>query len=158
MIDTGQMIDTGHVIDAGRPEPPPPVWRVPVNPLPPDLAKRSAQVLAMTDVETPHGRSYRIHIRPQPPGRRDPLPAVTDAAGMVLPALVAVAVSALGRRLNVGVVRPGDRWAIEVIRRETRWRDEKVVHEEIIDAPGQLIDRAFELADLVQRGVPRLQW
>jgi hypothetical protein len=75
-----------------------------------------------------------------------------------LPALVGVAVSALARKLNLGVVKPGDRWAIEVVRRATQWRDEKVVHEEIIDAPDRLIDRAFELADLLQRGIPRLQW
>jgi hypothetical protein len=152
------VIDTGGVVDSGQPIVPEPVWRVPVNPLPPDVARRSAQVLALTDVETPHGRRYRVQIRPQPPERRDPLPAAADAAGVLLPALVGVAVSALARKLNLGVVKPGDRWAIEVVRRATQWRDEKVVHEEIIDAPDRLIDRAFELADLVQRGIPRLQW
>jgi hypothetical protein len=101
---------------------------------------------------------YRVQIRPQPPDRRDPLPGAADAAGVLLPARVGGAVSALAGKLNLGVVKPGDRWVIEVVRRATRWRDEKVVHEEIIDAPDQLIDRAFELADFVQRGVPRPQW
>lgn len=152
------VIDTDGVVKSGRPGAPEPVWRVPANPLPPDLAKRSAQVLALTDVETPHGRRYRVQIRPQPPDRRDPLPRAADAAGVLLPTLLGGAVSALVGKLNLGVVKPGDRWVIEVVRRATQWRDEKVVHEEVIDAPDQLIDRAFELADLVQRGVPRLRW
>jgi hypothetical protein len=58
------VIDTGEVVDSGQPIVPEPVWRVPVNPLRPEVAKRSAQVLALTNVETPHGRRYRVQIRP----------------------------------------------------------------------------------------------
>ena len=154
----GPLIDTCRVPEPDSLDPPPPVWRVPVHPLPPELAKRSAQVLAMTEVETPRGQRYRVQIRPEPPEHRHPLPAVADAAGLVLPALLGGALSAAARKLKLTVVQPGDRWLIEVVRRATTWRNEKVVYDEIIGAPDALIDRAFELADLIQRGASRLTW
>lgn len=111
----------------------------------------------MTEVETPRGTRYRVQIRPLPPAQSDPLPAAADIADLVLPALIGGAVSAAARRLKLSVVRPGDRWTIEVVRRATAWRAEKVVYDEIV-APDLLIDRAFELADLIQKGASRLAW
>jgi hypothetical protein len=122
------------------------------------LARRSAQILAMTNVETPQGKRYRIEIRPQPPVQRDPLSLAGDVVGLMLPALIGGALNVAAHRLKLAVVKPRDRWTIEVVRRATTWRDEKVVYDEIIDTPIVVIRRAFELADLIQRGVSRLAW
>ena len=112
----------------------------------------------MTDVETPTGKRYRVQIRPQSPSQRDPLAAAGDIGDLLLPAVIGGALSPAARKLNLAVVRPGDRWTIEVIRRETTWRSGKVVHAEIIDTPNLVIDRAFELADFIRRGISRLAW
>src|SRR3954451_11607970 len=87
-VHGGQLIDTVCVSEAGNRGAPQSMWRVPVHPLPPSLARRSAQILAMTDVETPQGKHYRIQIRPQPPGQRDPLSVAGDVTDLILPALM----------------------------------------------------------------------
>jgi len=112
----------------------------------------------MADVETPTGKHYRPQIRPRPASQCDPLSAVGDVGDLILPALIGGALGAAARKLNLAVTRPGERWTIEVIRRETTWRSEKVVHDEVIDTPNRVIDRAFELTDFIQRGVSRLAW
>ncbi|MBO0864310.1 MAG: hypothetical protein J2P16_04470 [Mycobacterium sp.] len=135
-----------------------PVWRTPKNPLPPELARRSGQVLAMADVATPRGKRYRVQIRPETPNEINPLPSAADAGGEVLPAVLGAAAGALASRLRLALQSPANGWVVEVLLRETHWRAEKAVHSETLRTPDAVIDRAFELVELIRRGAGRVGW
>lgn len=149
---------TSTVTDPATGPVPGPVWRAPKHPLPPDLARRTGQVLAMAEVSSPRGKRYRVQIRPETPKEIKPLPYVADAADDILPAAVGAAVGALGNRLRVAFPTSATGWVVDVSRHETRWRARKIVHSETLSTLAAVIDRASELAELVQHGTGRIGW
>lgn len=157
-VEDGSLGDTSAVTDSDDPPVAGPVWRVPAHPLPPELARRSGQVLARAEVATPAGTRYWVQVRPETPTEFTPLPYLADAGADIVPAVVGAAAGALASRLSLAYRAPARGWVVEVLRRETRWRAEKVVHTETLPTPDAVIDRALELVELIQRGIGRAGW